>query len=486
MPGSLVPHRVFRRLLVRAIVVPALLSVALGGVLVWQIIRLLDGTQAVEHSNRVIAEANQLEKLHIDLETGMRGYLLRGDALFLEPYERALGQMEVELAALRQLISGQPAQQERLIRIDGLRAQWLGFARTVMKLRDEQADWQSQVTAGTGKRITDQIRAQFAEFIATEETLRSARIEQARNSTRVVIGLTIGIALALGGLLALLSVQQLRFLGRNYETALAASARFAAELEQRVAARTQELAATVAALAEANRELEAFAYSISHDLRAPMRHIAGFADLLRRSLGPGLKPDDAENLATIHDTAKFAGRMVDDLLGFSRLGRTQLGAAEVDLAELVAQCRLALAPEIGKREIRWQVHPLPPAHGDRTLLKLVLQNLLANAVKYTGPRAVAEIEVGARAEGGGTAYWVRDNGVGFDPAYAHKLFGVFQRLHRAEEFEGTGIGLANVRRIVLRHGGRVWAEGRLGAGAAFYFWLPKESAFKPNAGSNHP
>lgn len=481
MPGSLVTRSVFRRLLVRAILVPAILLVALGGVLVWQVVRLLAEAQRVEHTDRVIAHANQVEKLHIDLETGLRGFLLRGDTLFLEPYELALGKLQSEPAALRRRVADNPAQQARLDQIDALRVEWLSFAQNIMKIHAEDPEWRSRIPRGSGKKITDQIRATFAEFIGAEETLRFARSQAAQDSARVVIALTIGVALALGGLLALHSTQQLRFLSRNYEIALAEANRSAADLERRVAERTQELAASNAALAEANQDLEAFAYSISHDLRAPMRHIAGFADLLRTSVGPDLKADDAENLATIHDSAQLAGRMVDDLLGFSRNGRTPLSTAEVDMAELVGQCRLALAPETERREIRWEVQPLPPAHGDRALLRLVLQNLLENAVKYTTPRAVAVIEIGARAEDGGTTYWVRDNGVGFDPQYAHKLFGVFQRLHRADEFEGTGIGLANVRRIVLRHGGRVSAEGQSDAGATFCFWLPSLGSSTPTS-----
>jgi light-regulated signal transduction histidine kinase (bacteriophytochrome) len=168
--------------------------------------------------------------------------------------------------------------------------------------------------------------------------------------------------------------------------------------------------------------------------------------------------------------------MVDDLLAFSRIGRTQMRADVVDVDALVATCIRELAPELRGRRVEWSIAPLPPTHGDASLLKLAFQNLLANAVKYTGTRAVAHVEVGARAEDGGTTYFVKDDGVGFDMAYAHKLFGVFQRLHRAEDFEGTGIGLANVRRIIVRHGGKAWAEGVPDAGATFHVHLPAREA----------
>ncbi|AKF07443.1 PAS domain-containing protein [Sandaracinus amylolyticus] len=241
-------------------------------------------------------------------------------------------------------------------------------------------------------------------------------------------------------------------------------------LEQRVAARTE-------ALAEANRELESFSYSVSHDLRAPLRHISGFADMLKRRGASALDATSREYLETIADAAQQGGRLVDELLAFSRMGRAQLSVRELDLAELVAAVRSDLAPEIGERNIEWRIGALPAVTADPTLLRSVVKNLLSNAVKYTRTREVAHIEIGAAREQGeaGTGVvhvWVADDGVGFDMRYVDKLFGVFQRLHAPEEFEGTGIGLANVRRIVTRHGGRVWAEGRPGEGATFHFTLP--------------
>lgn len=486
MPGSFAPRSVFRRLLIRAVVVPALLSLGFGVVLVWQISNLIADANAVELVNRVIAQANRLAKLHVDLETGVRGYVITGDRAFLRPYEDARATLEPVALELHTLVADRAEQQAILGQIEALRVRWQAYADTLLHPSIAPAEPRAIVGAGEGRRLKDEIRVLFDRFIATEEALRAERSGLVQRSARLTAIVTCTVALGIGAGLSLLSVRQLRVLSRNYEEALAAAARSAAELERRVAERTRELGAANAALTEANAELEAFAYSISHDLRAPMRHIAGFADLLRQSVGAGLKPDDAESLATIHDTAKLAGRMVDDLLGFSRIGRVQLGTAEVDMVELAGQCRLALAPETARREIRWHVLPLPPVQGDRALLRLALQNLLANAIKYTAPRAVAEIEIGARPEQDGVTYWVRDNGVGFDPIYAHKLFGVFQRLHRAEEFEGTGIGLANVRRIVLRHGGRVWAEGQLDQGATFYFWLPSAASVRPTAPSHPP
>jgi PAS domain S-box-containing protein len=239
------------------------------------------------------------------------------------------------------------------------------------------------------------------------------------------------------------------------------------ELEQRVRDRTAQLEA-------ANKELEAFSYSVSHDLRAPLRHIEGFANRLAKIAGPGLVDKSRHYLEEIIDSAKHMGCLIDDLLLFSRMGRAELRRERVDLGQLVKAAITQLRPEFKSREIRWQQAVLPEVQGDGAMLRQVILNLLSNAVKYTRPRQPAKIEIGcddnSPAE---TVVFVRDNGVGFDMEYSHKLFGVFQRLHSDEQFEGTGIGLASVRRVVARHGGRTWAEGQVNAGATFYFSLPK-------------
>ena len=241
------------------------------------------------------------------------------------------------------------------------------------------------------------------------------------------------------------------------------------DLERRVQLRTAELEAS-------NRELEAFSYSVSHDLRAPLRHINGFADLLQRQSRANLDEKGRRYVETISESAKHMGALIDDLLSFSRMGRSEMQQASVNLERIVAEARATLSVDIAGREIVWQVSPLPEVPGDPAMLQLVFTNLLSNAIKYTRGRTPARIDVGATADEDEVVVYVRDNGAGFDMAYLDKLFGVFQRLHSAEEFEGTGIGLANVRRIVLRHGGRVWAEGKLDEGATFYVSLPKEVA----------
>jgi light-regulated signal transduction histidine kinase (bacteriophytochrome) len=244
-------------------------------------------------------------------------------------------------------------------------------------------------------------------------------------------------------------------------------ARLNTELEQRVVERTAQLQA-------ANHELETFSYSVSHDLRAPLRHVLGFIDLLQKEAGPSLSEKSLGHMATISQATKRMGNLIDDLLAFSRLGQTKLQKEEVNLDQLVHETSNDFQMETKARNIVWKIHPLPMVRGDRALLRLALVNLVSNAVKFTGARADAKIEIGCVPGGDGeTVIFIRDNGAGFDPRYAGKLFGVFQRLHTQEQFEGTGIGLANVQRIIHRHGGRTWADGVVDGGATFYFSIPK-------------
>ncbi len=238
-------------------------------------------------------------------------------------------------------------------------------------------------------------------------------------------------------------------------------------LEQRVLARTAELDAT-------NKELEAFSYSVAHDLRAPLRHMDGFIRLLNKRAYATLDEKNQRYLGIISDSARQMGLLIDDLLAFSRVGRAELQLGAVGLHQLLNEALQELTDETQGRDITWKIGQLPEAMVDRSMMRLVMINLLANAVKFTSKREHAQIEVGASSnEADEIVVFVRDNGVGFDMEYASKLFGVFQRLHPAEDYEGTGIGLANVQRIIHRHKGRTWAEGEVDRGATFYFSLPK-------------
>jgi len=238
------------------------------------------------------------------------------------------------------------------------------------------------------------------------------------------------------------------------------------ELEKRVQLRTAQLQA-------ANKDLEAFTYSVAHDLRAPLRHMAGFSKILMEEFGARIPSEAQHYLRRIEEGTRRMGVLVDDLLNLAHVGRRDLGLQVAGLNSVVEEIIKRLKPDTSNRQIEWKIGTLPYVECDIALMKVVFENLLANAIKFTRPSTPAIIEVGREEKDGVSVVYVRDNGVGFSMKYADKLFGVFQRLHRAEDFEGTGVGLATVQRIIQKHGGRIWAQAELDKGATFYFSLGK-------------
>ena len=291
-------------------------------------------------------------------------------------------------------------------------------------------------------------------------TILSAYVTPQGGSVVVGTGNT-AIGLAAIGLVTLLAVQQ-----KKAEALLSEHASQIRELNKELANRARELETS-------NNELESFAYSVSHDLRAPLRHVDGYSELLQKHASSSLDEKSCRYIQTILESSKRMGNLIDDLLAFSRIGRAETKKTLVSLDQLVKEVVAEVERDTRGRVIVWKIDPLPVCYGDRSMLRLVLVNLLSNAVKFTRMRARAEIEIGCIDGELEATMFVRDNGAGFDMQYVNKLFGVFQRLHLPEQFEGTGIGLATVRRIIHRHGGEVRAEGGVDQGATFYFSLPK-------------
>jgi signal transduction histidine kinase len=242
-------------------------------------------------------------------------------------------------------------------------------------------------------------------------------------------------------------------------------------VERNLAQRTSELEVV-------NKELEAFAYSVSHDLRAPLRHMSGFAELLQKTSAAQLSEKGQRYLKMILESANRMGTLIDDLLSFSRIGRAEANKTVFNVNQLLQEVLTDFRQDIAGREIAWKVGNFPSCYGDRSMIRLALVNMISNAVKFTRTRSQAEIEIGSLDRHDQLVILVRDNGVGFDMKYLNKLFGVFQRLHSGETFEGTGIGLATVQRIAVRHGGKVWAEGVVDQGATFYFSFSKSKESK--------
>ena len=283
--------------------------------------------------------------------------------------------------------------------------------------------------------------------------------------------------LTLGSLLLTLAIATGLFLTlfRGISREMAARAQSEAalrEMNREMLALNDVLAQRAAEVEAANAELESFSYSVSHDLRAPLRHIDGYVEMLKDENADELSAEAKRKLAVIADSSRRMSTLIDDLLAFSRMGRTELHVEPVELDALVREVVADLEMATRGRRIEWQIAALPTVLGDAAMLRQVYANLLGNAIKYSAPRDPARIEVGTGGlEGGRRVFYVRDNGVGFDMKLADRLFGIFQRLHRSEQFDGTGIGLANVHRIIARHGGRVWAEAEPDRGATFYFSL---------------
>ncbi len=464
----------FRRLLTHAFLIPAILLTLLAVALGSGVALLVHQARLTQRSDQVLAQLARLRELLVDRETGLRGYLLSGDGSFLGPLERADGKVTETIQSLRLLLRNHPDQLARLEIVETMARDWSRYAVWERALFESGDDYIHYFKAGEGVQRLSSMLAVLDTLGESEQARRRERAEHAALTGRLLFWLSLGCVGMLALLLGYTSRRQLLALARSHAEAVTAMDEreqairaLNSSLEQRVAERTQALAAV-------NAELGAFTSSVSHDLRAPLRQLGGFTRLLDESAGSRLDARERSYVAMLRSTAAEAVQMVDDLLSFSRVSRAELRAVSVDLDSVLRLAREGLLHEQEGREVEWVVHGLPTVQGDPSMLLLVLRNLLGNALKYTRMRRQARVEVGTvNVPGAEDIVYVRDNGVGFDMKYAHKLFGVFQRLHRADEFEGTGIGLAHVRRIVQRHGGRVWGVGVPDQGATFYVALPR-------------
>jgi signal transduction histidine kinase len=420
----------------------------------------------VDHTYQVIRTADRLLLDQQDTAAGERGYLLTGKQEFLEQYQHARDRIVPDLDTLAALTADNPHQQARLATLRTLsaqRLQQLDALNAGARLGSLKLGAAQTAEVETSKHVMDQLRAIIGAFVQEEDNLlaeRSAETEQSRRLVLQIIAAGNAVSLSALVLCLLLLTRQIR-------------ERRAAEA--RVLSLNETLAQRAAQLELANRELEGFSYSISHDLRSPLRAIDGFAQMLERKYQAVLDAEGLRLLGVVRDNSKRMGALIEDLLAFARLGTKPVVGVATDMQALVREC--AAEALLGASPVpELTVGSLPPCWGDRALLKQVWLNLIGNAVKYSshGPRP--RIEISADRDGGYCVYSVRDNGVGFDMQYYDKLFGVFQRLHRMDEFSGTGVGLAIVMRIVTRHGGRIWAEAAVDQGATFYFTIPSTEA----------
>ena len=485
----------FRRLLNSAVAVPIVVMALLAAILCGQILQMLRAADLVDHTDKVIATANESLKYIIDQETGLRGYLIGGQDLFLQPYREAENQLPQSFDYLQNLVKDNPAQTQRLHEIKDRYAIWVADAKQEIAERGRMRNTQIYFGAERGpamvnnlharKDLMDGLRARFQEFTNVETKLRADRNDASQAAARITLFSTLGASVGIGALLAFFTRRRLLELGGTFgetlQTEQAARVEadlernkvaeksrelenLNAELDQRVQERTAELAAT-------NAELEAFSYSVSHDLRAPLRSIDGFSAALVEDYGETIDAEGKNYLNRIRSNSQTMADLIDGLLTLSRLTRTEMRRETVNLSDNAADIMLQMRERDPQRQVKVDIAPNLITQGDGRLLRNVLENLLGNSWKFTAKTENAHIEFGSLLQEGQTVYFVRDNGAGFDMTYANKLFGAFQRLHGAKEYEGTGIGLATVQRIVRRHGGRIWAEGQVGVGATFFFTL---------------
>jgi signal transduction histidine kinase len=447
----------------KAIAACALLIVVYVGMLsYWSEVRSEQDRQWVTHTLLVV---EKLQAVRIDItqaETGQRGYMLTGQDRYLELYREGVNQVRQDMKELPDLVLDNPREQEVIGRLEPLIASRLGELGDGIEVRKQSgllAGVEAVSRRNDGDMWMELIAAQIGEMRRMEAQLLSARLATAAASTRkmkaiVVCGNALAILILLmKGFVIHWEIGRRNLAERNLKNS-----------NDRLERRTSELS-------ETNIELESFAYSVAHDLRAPLRHIAGYSHVLSQDYGSRFDEEGRRNLEKIADGAQRMGHLVDDLLSLSKVGRQALTLEATSLDMLLRQVVDEVGPEYSGRDIEWRIGDLFIAECDPGLMKQVFVNLLSNAAKYSGKREHAVIEVGQMMQGEERVVFVRDNGAGFEMQYAGKLFGVFQRLHKARDFEGTGVGLAIVQRIIRRHGGRIWAEAALDHGATFFFTL---------------
>jgi signal transduction histidine kinase len=421
---------------------------------VWAFRQIEHAIEARKHSYDVINCANDLLSALKDAETGQRGYLITGDEAFLQPYLAVRDGVIGHLEELRQLTLISAAHKHLDILAPLIHSKMAELSRVIeLRRNHDMSAMLAAVSGGQGKQLMDSIRQEMGGFIQTEESvLAQLEAEFQSNMSRLFIFI---ISASLFTLLLAFSFAYLTYQGTQHSLGI----------QEGINKQLQS----------ANQELEAFSYSVSHDLRAPLRAVNGFAGIVLEDFGPQLPEKARNHLERIRNGGERMGALIDDLLAFSRLSRQPVNRQSVNTAKLAQNAIDELKLQRDGRRIEIKTGELPACGGDPALLKQVWVNLISNAIKYTRGREPATVEIGCVLENNENVFFVRDNGAGFDMKYANKLFGVFQRLHRADEFEGTGVGLAIVQRIVHRHGGRVWAKAEVNRGATFYFTLEGET-----------
>lgn len=432
-------------------------TVALGAFAYLGKEKLLDTGQVFSHSLRIVNTGQRLLAICLDIESGQRGFVITGSTEFLQYYDSAVLAFEREMELLTSLTHGSATQSENVRQLEQAMRDKIARTNSVIQTRKEQGFEQAQamIAQGDGRAMTGKVRAAIDKIRADEERTLNATSIMGNGALDRFQAFFIVLLMIPSIIMAVLFWST----NRNFERRL----KYEASLE-----------AASAEITKLNKELESFSYSVSHDLRAPLRAINGYAEILKEEYGKQFDEDGLHFLGVITNNARRMGHLIDDLLEFSKVGRRELNRTKVNTEQLVRMIIDECLEQGGRPPVEFKVQQhLPPSLADHNMLRQVWINLISNAIKYSGKRPQPVVEIGSFSEPESNGFYIRDNGVGFDMKYVDKLFGVFQRLHKMDEFEGTGVGLALVKQIINRHHGRVWVEAKPGEGATFYFTLPR-------------
>jgi signal transduction histidine kinase len=417
----------------------------------------------VDHTHQVRFDLEQTAFAVSDAQAAVRGFLVADQTDFLVPYHKATRTLPTLVGGLNALVRDNPDQHQKMTALSRSIDEFMAMMGRILITRQAEKNPEAAfalVANGSGDRALSLIRLQIEALQNAETHLLQAREQQLAQSIAdmrnwLILGTSIVFVL-FGGAFWLLSREISRSQRADAELSIANAT---------LLNRAEELERT-------NKELESFSYSISHDLRIPLRAVSGYSSMLAEDYEHVMDDEGKRLLKVIRDNSKQMGVLIDDLLAFSRLGRQALSATEIDMHALAGNVLNEVRDQDLQGTVGVIIDEIPISWGDRALLRQVWTNLISNALKYSSKNPDAQVHISGVSDKQGCTYTVRDNGAGFDMAYYNKLFGVFQRLHSADEFSGTGVGLAIAHRIIVRHGGRIWAEGAVGQGATFFFTLP--------------
>jgi signal transduction histidine kinase len=476
----------FNRIVWRTFLLPMSVMVVASIMLAWLVGHLLSLTNWVDHTDRVIAESRRCEKLAVDMETGLRGYLITGDPSFMQPFNEAETQLGNELQLLGQEVADNPVQAERVRAIRKAYGQWISHAQDMIGRRQRGEDYQSVALNAQGKAFMDIVRSEFGGFVKDEYSLRDERIFAVQRIARNIQRSRWIVLLVLGLGLGFYMRYQLGQVARLYDSALTATEQktealetseaslraaetrlreYSVDLEKTVAQRTAKLQEIVS-------ELEAYSYSISHDLRAPLRAMQGYAHILLEDFPHELGPESKTYLERIINASNRMDKLIQDVLSYSKLTGAEIVSEPVDLEQLLRDI-IQEYPALHAKDVSIKLEtPMPRIVAPVALLSQCLSNLLNNAVKFMADGVTPKVRVWAETDGADVRIWIEDNGIGIAHEYLTRIFGVFERIPGKKQYEGTGIGLAIVRKAATRMGGTVGVESEPGKGSRFWLCLP--------------